>query len=122
MLSSGGQRCCAFVVYGNDDVMSRFKAAAEVVIGNLVLARYDDLRVSEDNDAQALREWFPIQTTNPGSPPDAVTGSGYCCHTNPGYHARPVPPAQVQHQFLACPYSVQSAEAIGAASNQSRPP
>ena len=81
------------------NVMTRFKATAEAVIGNLVLARYDDLRVSEDNHAEALREWFPIQTARPNILPEAATGSGYACHTDPGYHARPDPPAQV-HDYL----------------------
>lgn len=83
--------------HGNGNVMFRFKATAEAVIGNLVLARYDDLRVSEDHYAEALREWFPIQTARPGILPEAVTGSGYSCQSDPGYYARPVPPAQVQH-------------------------
>ncbi|KAK9858377.1 hypothetical protein WJX84_008812 [Apatococcus fuscideae] len=74
---------------------SWFNARAEQVIGSFVLARYEDLRVSDDDGAEPLREWFPIQDARPGSLPDAVISSGHPCNSDPGFFARPVPPAQV---------------------------
>ena len=88
----------------------RFTARAEAVADSHVLARYDGLKMSEDADAENLKEWFPTQGCSSKKPPRLAVKSEFVVHTNPGYHARPAPPSQVGPEAL--PNSIGEYKAI----------
>ncbi len=73
----------------------RYTARAEALTGSYVLARYDELKMSEDG-AEPLREWFPIQHDGSGKPPILPVNSDIAVHSAPGYYARPAAPNQVR--------------------------